>query len=242
MLNDKRYFEVLAQLGHPNGSWKDGEIEIITDLDLIDQAEKKTGTEVGVISENKYLIYLNDAVWFAPGPGKTEPSLGTYIRLVYTYELTGNLGVFVLPIHIDGRMVCNAAFRHALRAWTVEGSGTIAKSGETIKDTIKRCMDAELGCEVLNLRELTDKFVPERGLLGGRVPIYAAQIEYEHKQVEDSTVRGHVLMWPEVFWETIARGGVFVTDGREYIGVDGYTIAAVKLAEMAGLFSPQWPK
>lgn len=228
-----RYFEVLTQLDHPLGSWKDGEIEIITDIDLIRQAEKKIGATVGVIDEDRYVIHIRDAVFLPPKVGTTEPILGTYIRFVYTYELQKNLGVFVLPIHTDGRIVLNLTFRHALRRWVIEGCGTIAQSGESQMDTIKRCVDQELGCELIDHRKITDYFVPERGLIGGLVPIYAAKVDFQSTVVYDPTVQGHVLLTAEQYLEYVQRGEVEL-NGRKYICCDGYTIAAVTIAREKG--------
>lgn len=234
MSDRERYLEVLEKLGGAKGDWRKGEIEIITDPDLMTQAAQKVGQEIGVVDEDPYVIHLRDAVWFPPKPGETEPVLGAYIRFVYTYELRKNLGVFVLPVHTDGRIVFNLTFRHALRGWTMEGSGTIGKEGESVMKSVERCMKDELGCEVKSLHELTDKFVPERGLLGGLVPIYLARVDFQHKEVDDPTVRGHVLLTYEEFWDVIRNGGAYEHKGVEHYCCDGYTIAAVQLAELKG--------
>lgn len=225
----QRYFEVLEQLGAPKGDWKQGEIEIVTDPKLMLEAEERSGQTVGVIDEDRFVLHLRDAVLFPPKVGSTEPQLGTYIRFVYTYELQKNLGVFILPINRHRQIVLNLTFRHALRRWVVEGCGTIAKSGEQRIETITRCVQQELGCDVISYRKLTDYFIPERGLIGGLVPMYEVQVDFVPKEVDDPTVRGHTLMYPDDFFEAVNQGTILI-DGREYICCDGYTIAAVKMA------------
>lgn len=73
------YFDYLNQYSHtlgPLGNYKKGEIEIILDKDKIGEIEKNTQRKVGVIAEDKYWIWLNDAVRFPNG------NYGVYGRLL----------------------------------------------------------------------------------------------------------------------------------------------------------------
>ncbi|HMQ01845.1 MAG TPA: hypothetical protein PKD79_02115 [Candidatus Doudnabacteria bacterium] len=229
-----RYLEVLEKLGEPLGDWTKGETQITTNPKLMKKVEDKLGVPVGVIDEDQYLIHLRDAVLFPPKKGETEPRLGSYIRLVYTYQLSKNLGISILPINSDGKMVMNRAYRHAPRHWTIEAAGTIAKQGESHLATVKRCVRDELGCEVLKAVRLTTHFIPERGLLGGQVPIYAVYVDYKPNRFSDPTVAGHLLMTTQQYWKAVSSGKVR-RKGVVYLCCDGYTNTAVKLAEMKGL-------
>jgi hypothetical protein len=230
----ERYFEVLKLLDEPLGDWRQGEIQIITDPELIAQAEAKHGIEVGVIDEDRYVLHLRDAVFFPPKAGQTEPVLATYIRFVYAYQLKGNPGISILPVTKDGLLVLNRTFRHALRRWVIEAAGTIAKDGETRLDSIIRCVKDELGSRIHKWHRVTDHFVPERGLVGGTVPIYVVVVDYEPSEVADATVSGHVLLTPAELAAAL-RAGKYHYQGRDYHCCDGYTIAAVRFAELHGL-------
>jgi len=46
------------------GSTGEGEIEILTDPEKMAAIEKKMGREVGVVSRDKYWLWINDAVRF----------------------------------------------------------------------------------------------------------------------------------------------------------------------------------
>jgi hypothetical protein len=191
--------------------------------------------KIGIVDQDKYLTHLRDAVLFPPKKGESEPIEGTYIRMVYGGQLKGNVGVFLLPMTKDKKIVLNIAFRHSIRAFTLEGAGTIAKAGESIEESAKRCMHDELGCEAVSITKLTDNFVPERGLLDGFVPIYAVEVELpDNAEVSDPTVRGHIALSKEEYLAAV-KNGTYKMNGQTYIFNDGYTNTAVLLAMAHGL-------
>src|SRR5690242_7119863 len=118
----EKYFSYIEQLAKPNGSYKKGEIEILTDPAEMVRIEKiqesrllKKGfsasaavesSRVGLVSEDQYWIWLRDAVYFPKGIP------GTYDRLIWKSELKNSIpGIAVLPILPSGQIVLNLNYR-----------------------------------------------------------------------------------------------------------------------------------
>ena len=70
------YFKNYPHLFAPIGRVEEGEIEIILDEELISLIEEKTGRTVGVMAEDSYWLWVNDAVKFPNG------SYGVYGRFL----------------------------------------------------------------------------------------------------------------------------------------------------------------
>src|ERR1700722_8711824 len=79
---------LLLMKNHPNtlgpwGNWKEGEIEILSTPSDIKEAEAATGRHVGIIAQDKYWIWINDAVRFPNG------KYGVYGRILWQQTLKG---------------------------------------------------------------------------------------------------------------------------------------------------------
>lgn len=246
-----RYLELLkalAAIGEPLGDCRKGEIQIVDDPQKIGEIERAVAgrlaaqghpaeyAKVGILAEDQYALYVRDAVLFPPKTPGGEPAAGTYIRYIYRNTLNGNPGISILPFTADGRVVLNRAYRHALRRRTVEAPGTIAKDGETAVDAVKRCMAFELGAAVPDaaIRLLTPHYAPDRGLIGGTVPIYAVELSMAPGQAEDPTVMGHVVVDGASALDAL-KEGVIDVGGVPHHFCDGYTIAGLLFAGLRGL-------
>jgi ADP-ribose pyrophosphatase len=148
------YFAYLEKLKKPNGDFRLGEIEIVTDLseiEKIEQMQKKRliqkglneadaadASKIGIVAEDIYWIWIRDAVLFPKG------AIGTYDRLMWKQEAAGAI---VLPILPDGRLVLNLNYRHATRSWELELPRGGGKKGETPEETAIRELKEETGME-----------------------------------------------------------------------------------------------
>lgn len=239
-----RYLEWLERDTRPRGDARKGEIEIVAEREAIMRHEEvllrqalaagkqAEVAKIGIMYEDAYVWLVRDPVLFPPRSPGEEPARGTYIRVVYKNALSGNPGIFLLVIDERGRLMLNRAFRHSVRKWTLEGQGTIARPGETVHQSITRCVRDEIGLPVKTFCPLTKSFVPERGLLGDEVPMYVVVVEGSPEgKVRDRTIAGHVLLSIDDYLQALARG-TMVVDGIPHHLHDGYTMSAVLLASL----------
>lgn len=170
----------------PNGSYLNGEIEILTDQVAIAEAEAEMKTRLlkqhseqeaeawsrtGVVAEDQYWIWIRDPVIFPSG------HKGTYDRIVWRNALKGPQGVAIVPIFVqDGRIGVNLNYRHATRSWEIEIPRGKCLSGESFEEgAIRECRE-ETGFEVDNLK-LLGSVAPDSGLTSTVVPVFRAQVK-----------------------------------------------------------------
>ncbi|PCI75598.1 hypothetical protein COB21_05500, partial [Candidatus Aerophobetes bacterium] len=115
--NITEYFKYLDQypatLG-PDGSYQEGEIEIIRDREKMLEIQASTNRMVGLVAEDNYWIWLNDAVRFPGG------NYGVYGRIIWKCGLESIPGIAVLPLLPNGKIALNRNYRHATRSWEYE--------------------------------------------------------------------------------------------------------------------------
>lgn len=194
----------IEQLG-PKGNWKDGEIEILTASDQILEAEKKTGRKVGVVAQDRYWLWINDAVRFPSG------SYGVYGRFMWNQTLEGPPGVAVLCILPDGKVALNCNYRHATRAWELELPRGGAFTGELLVDTAKREVLEETGMVVDQLH-LLGEMAADTGVTNTVVPIFLAKVvSQEEAAPEDSeAIEGIVSFDLNTLLQGIKQGQLVV--------------------------------
>lgn len=212
----KGYFEVIDKhsvfLG-PSGNWREGEIEILHEMDQIIEAEMKTGRKVGIVAQDCYWMWLNDAVRFPSG------SYGVYGRFMWMQALEGIPGVAVMCRLPDGKIVLNCNYRHATRAWELELPRGCASSGELAEDTAKREVLEETGMvvdQVISLGEIAC----DTGVTNTVVPIFLAKVVGKEEAVpEDSeAIAGIVAFDLKELFEGIKKGELSVeVNGKQRI-------------------------
>lgn len=164
----------------PGGDATQGEIEIITDPVKMASIEKNSHRNVGVVLRDKYWLSVNDAVRFPSG------FEGVYSRIIWVKSLTGPLGVAVMPVLPDGKIVLNCNFRHATRSWEIELPRGSMEHGETIEDTARRETLEETGMVVDSLT-LLGTMPPDSGLTSAAVPVFVAHVIGQSKSHQDET-------------------------------------------------------
>jgi ADP-ribose pyrophosphatase YjhB (NUDIX family) len=166
------YFDLLKE--HPDklgplGIAEQGEIEIVLDLKKIAEIEKMMGQRVGILAQNAWQIWINDAVKFPNG------TYGIYLRIFPTQSLKGVAGAAVLPVMPDGKILLVCIYRHAEREWRMEIPRGIGEGQEVAMATAKRELKEETGMEVASV-QLLGKMDPDSGVLSSSIPIFEAQI------------------------------------------------------------------
>jgi ADP-ribose pyrophosphatase len=241
------YLSLIERLGEPVGDWRAGEVQILTKVASILEHENALATKcvsagrgpcqavTGIMYEDQYVWLLRDPVLFPPSAGGTDPVRGTYIRIIYKQNIAGNPSVFLLTAGDDGRLILNRAYRHAIRAWTLEGQGTIAKTGETLDDSIARCVRDEIGMPVAEKVLLSPGYVAERGLLGCQVPMFLVRVRGAlPSNVEDPTIAGHAALSGTEYEAALLNGSAAI-EGRRHLIHEGYTLSAYLLAKLRTL-------
>lgn len=180
----QRYFELVKQypqLVLPRGDASEGEIEILLDEEQMALAEKRLGRDVGVVKEDKYWIWVNDACRFPSG------ALGVYGRILWVRGLESpQLGVVVVPMTAEGKIVLNCNFRHSTRSWEVELPRGLVNPGETAEDAAKREASEETGRSIAELR-LLGEIPPDTGVLSVVVPVFVAQVAGVEAQAQEES-------------------------------------------------------
>jgi ADP-ribose pyrophosphatase len=172
-LTRQRYLELIAEYPHCvslKGDATQGEIEIILDEEKMIEIEKKSGRDVGVLKEDRYWIWINDACLFPSGQE------GVYGRIFLKRGLTSLApGVAVVPINSEGKIVLICQFRHATRSWEIELPRGFVDENETLEEAAKRETLEETGGTIEEVR-LLGKFPPDSGALSAVVPVYIAYV------------------------------------------------------------------
>jgi ADP-ribose pyrophosphatase len=202
-----KYLERYRNILGPMGNAQNGEIEIIQDKKKIAEIEKMTGRKVGTIAEDKYWIWLNDAVQF---PNKKQ---GVYGRLLWVNSLNGPPGVVIMAILPNGKIVLNRNFRHATRSWEYELPRGARNPNETIEEAAIREVKEETGMEIKDL-QLLGNIAPDSGVLNTIEPVFLAKVLRQgDSQREDS--------------EAIAGIEAFSVAELKKGFVDGYLIVSI---------------
>lgn len=185
------------------GNAAKGEIEIITDPVKMAAIEQKANRDVGVVWQDKYWLWINDAVQFPSG------FEGVYARIVWVKGLDGAPGVAVLPLLPDGRIVLNCNYRHATRSWELELPRGGISSGESIHDAAKREALEETGM-VVDTLVLLGEMPPDSGLTSTIVPIFLAKvIAKQERAPEESEAIEEIIALSQTELEEAFRNGSY---------------------------------
>lgn len=216
------------------GEWRKGEIEIITDPIKMSEVEQATGRKVGVIYQDKYWVWLNDAVRFPNG------SYGVYGRILWTQSLKGVIGVAVMCLAADGSVVLNCNYRHATRSWELELPRGGAEPGESILETARREVLEETGMVIDSLTFLGD-LAADTGVLGCVVPVVLARAcsKREASPEASEAIAGIVFFNKEALFQALREGKATVAiEGKQiqaYVR-DPFLTFALLQAQIRGLY------
>lgn len=152
------------------GDHKKGEIEVVLDKEEMTKIEKATGRQCGIISQDKYWIWLNDAVIFPNG------HRGVYGRILWRNSLYGTCGVAVLPVLKNQKIALNLNYRHATRSWELELPRGGKNPEETPEDAAIRELCEETGMTVKELISLGN-VTPDSGLTNTVAKLYLAKVD-----------------------------------------------------------------
>jgi ADP-ribose pyrophosphatase len=187
----KRYFELLSNHPKLRRVQDEGIVNIYEDIENIERVRKLTfdrtksadASRIGVVAEDRFWIWIRDAV---RSPSGAEH---TFNRLVSRADLNENPGAAALPIQtVNGvKMISlQLAFRHATNSWEWEMPRGGSKPGETAEQTARREIREETGYELKNVVAL-GVMTPDSGLTASVVPIFLGDVSSEGETNHDKT-------------------------------------------------------
>ncbi|MBI3508343.1 MAG: NUDIX hydrolase [Chlamydiia bacterium] len=217
-----KYLALLAQYAWPKGSWENGEIEIIDDVQAIPQIEAQryqqlcskglpmeeawNSSRVGIVTEDMYTILVRDAVKFPNG------RTGTFFRYIWKSPDHQASGAAVLPITSDGRVVLILKYRHATRSWEFELPRGAKERGETMEQAIRRRLQEETGWVAGACEEL-GRLTVNTSAEGQRVPVYIAKLDHlESAKEVEGAIQGVYYFTKEEVLEGLKVGYLKVED------------------------------
>lgn len=198
-----------------------GSIHIYTQPNEITKIEKEQHTEIGILYQDNYIILLKDAVRY---PNETD---GTYIRIIYAAKKGG---VVILPLWKDKdmrehRILLLSHYRHATRRTYLEMPRGFAEESLSETENVYKELFEETGCQISRLVPMGN-LVSDTGLIGETVKIYAAYLTGIPYTVD--TIEGicNIQILSTETVKSMIRKGLIM---------DGYTLAAMALAQAKGI-------
>lgn len=179
----QNYLELIEsypKLVQPQGKAKEGEIEIVLNKEKMLSIEKSTGRNVGIVAQDKYWLWINDACIFPSG------AEGVYGRILWRGALETTPGVAVMAIMPDGKVVLNCNFRHATRSWEMELPRGLRNKGETIEAAAKREAIEETGMVVDSLFVIGE-IPPDSGVTSTVIPVFVAKVVKRQSAQQEDT-------------------------------------------------------
>lgn len=182
----EEYFSYISQLNQPRGNYREGEIEIVIDPVEISQIQKtqenrllRKGfstdqatefSQIGIVNEDPYWIWLRDAVYF---PQKIP---GTYDRLLLKSEVKSKCpGVAVLPVSSTEKIILILIYRHANRSWEFELPRGEIESQETLEESAFRELKEETGFIASSMNFLGEISI-DSGVRSSVIPVFLGKI------------------------------------------------------------------
>lgn len=217
-----RLFQAHAEYLGPIGSHLNGEIEMVTDRTAIEEiqelakqrllkeghsaSEALDGSRVGVIAEDKYWLWIRDAVIFPTG------HKGTYNRIIWRSQLSGPPAVAVIPIFSDGKIGVVLNYRHSTRQWHIQLPAGVREEGENVETTARRELKEETGFDVSRI-EYVATISPDNGITSTKLPIYRGYISKAALSTQDPTeaIEKNIVLKPEDILAGLKKGYIEVT-------------------------------
>lgn len=243
------YRKHYASLG-PDGNHREGEIQLIVDPKLILQIQDQQkellikkgmsptaatlASRVGIISEDRFWLFLRDAVIFPSG------TKGLYNRIVPQSSLSGLAGVAIAPLLPDGRVIMILNYRHATRSWEVELPRGGRADHETIEQAAVRETIEETGYRLQN-PTLLGVITPDSGITSARVAVMAGfALEKKPTNLDESeAIKGIIALSKAQIREAYVKGYLEIqinNQTRRVVLQDPFIAYALIVAEEKGLW------
>ncbi|MBM3191743.1 MAG: NUDIX hydrolase [Chlamydiae bacterium] len=189
----------------PQGDHSLGEIEIVLEPDRMALIEKKLGRDVGIVAEDSYWLWINDACIFPSGKE------GVYGRIIWKKALSSPRasvpGIVVVALNSEGKIALNCNFRHATRSWEIELPRGALEAGESLEKAAQRELLEETGL-IAEEFALLGELPPDSGLTGTIAPILVGSItgKKEASPEESEAIESCIFLSLEEIKEAFSDG------------------------------------
>ncbi|MBF8263533.1 MAG: pyrophosphohydrolase including oxidative damage repair enzyme [Parachlamydiales bacterium] len=234
--NIDRYLELFEKypkdLG-PVGDWTKGEMQLILDPSTIIKIQSQYGDPLGVVAEDKYWMWLRDAIILPNG------KCTGYNRFFPKHGLNCTHLVATLAITPNKELLVNLIFRHATRSWEIELPRGGANRGETPANAAAREVKEETGYTVAEIIPL-GAVAMDSGISSAIGHVFFARTNgIEKTQREDEECISTVMTLPkDKAIEIFCQGQMECTVNGQKITAfcrDSYFAYALLMAEKKGL-------
>ncbi len=183
-------------------------VSIETDKNKIEEYEKATGKEIGVVYESPFNTLVVDLI------RKENGEYFTYERVMPTVEQ----GAVVILTKCQDQYVLLKQYRHALRDYQYACPRGFGEQGLSATENLKKEIREEIGAQVL-FHEHLGTVVADSGLCGNLVDVFVCTVDHvEEKQGYEGIQR--VVMLDQKEMEQWIREGKIT---------DGFTLAAYSM-------------
>ena len=209
-----RYLAKLPESTRYLGDADAGEIEIISSTDA-----RGVKGKTGILFEDSLHYVVRDAVRFPSGDTRAQ------MRIIGCTMADGPSGVVALAWR-DGKLHLREMFRHATRRWELETPRGQRETGCTPEEAATKEVDEELGFTVAKIERIGE-VSGDTAILASTLPVFwcdlAPGAPKDHP--ESSEAFGEIVaLTPAELLNKIRAGGLR----------DGYTLAALTLAQVTG--------
>ena len=211
-----RYLQSLPESTRLIGKASDDEIEII------DRREApRIRAKTGIVIEDKLHYFVRDAVRYPSG------EVGTAMRIIGCTMHDGPSGVVALCSR-NGNIFLRETFRHATRRWELETPRGQRETGMSAEDAARKEISEELGFRVEHIEQIGE-VSGDTAILASTLSVFWAELApgEPHDHPEDKEAFGRIVeIFPPELRTRISRCEIR----------DGYTLAALTFAQVAGKF------
>lgn len=183
----------------------DDRLKIVTNPEVVDDFEKKTGKRIGVVYQSEYHLFVVDLV------EDTEGYRFAYERLVPAVRKGA---VVSIPIY-KGKMVLLRQFRHALRSVQYAFPRGFGEEGISVEDNLKKEIKEEIGAEVQEVSHV-GVVIADSGIANNPVEVFVCDISEPQLKKCYEGIEQVVLISEGELEEWIAQG--MITDGYTLSG------------------------
>lgn len=182
-----------------------GNIDIVTDIRVIEDFVEKTGRKIGVIYQSAYNIWVVDLVKGNDG------TLFTYERLMPAVVC----GAVVTIPRYNGKYILLKQYRHALRDYQYAFPRGFGEVGITSEENAGKEIAEELGATVTSTKFL-GKIVADSGCGGNAVDVYVCDITEPQLKKDYEGIQDVCVLEEEELKKWIIEGKI----------TDGFSLAA----------------
>jgi ADP-ribose pyrophosphatase len=229
------YLSQLPRTAQRLGNASKGEIEIITRKKKAKKIDRETASElegsalgkggkrIGILLEDDVHMVVRDPVEYPSG------ATGARMRIIGKTQFDGVNGIVALTV-CEGVFYMRKIFRHPTRSWELEAVRGRRESGQRSSATARKEIKEELGFPVRKLTKI-GTICPETALMSSILDVYWAELGVgpQRDDPEEKEAFGEMRkMSPQEVADAVLNGEIR----------DGYTIAALMLAQLAGMMQP----